>query len=103
PTGSRLQEDLRQAVVAFIDTEERLDRERTAALDQARQRPQRLLWAGLGASCLLTLVLAVVFSRGLSGRLSVLADNLQRLARGKELAPPVRGTDEVARSEEHTS
>src|SRR5205085_12023884 len=51
---------------------------------------------GSGVSCFLTLVLAVVFSRGLSGRLAVLADNVQRLAQGKELAPPVRGTDEVA-------
>jgi signal transduction histidine kinase/ActR/RegA family two-component response regulator len=96
PISSRLQDDLRQALQSFIDTEERLDRERAAALERAQHRQQTLLWAGSGISCFLTLVLAVVFSRSLSGRLAVLADNVQRLAQGKELAPPVRGTDEVA-------
>jgi PAS domain S-box-containing protein len=49
------------------------------------------------ASLLTTDVMAVAFGRGISGRLAILTENARRLARGKELAPPLTGTDEVAR------
>src|SRR5438128_2289301 len=68
----------------------------TADPERSRVRQQWLLWAGLGSSLVITLLLLFVFSRSLGGRLAVVAHNAQRLAEGKPLTPPVRGSDEVA-------
>jgi signal transduction histidine kinase len=85
-----------QTMSTFVKTEDALDRERTQALEQSMTRQQWLLWLGAGTTFLITLALAFVFSRSIGGRLATLAENAQRLVHGKELAPPVRGTDEVA-------
>ena len=95
-TNARLQGAIVEAMTGFIRAEDALDRERTAALDQSRARQQQALWAGAAAALVITLGLAVVFGRSVGGRLAALTDNVRRLARGEELAPPVGGTDEVA-------
>ena len=96
-TNARLQGAIVEAMTAFIRTEDALDRERTAALEESRSRQRLALWAGAGASLAATLGLAVVFGRSIGGRLATVSDNARRLARGEALAPPVEGTDEVAR------
>ncbi|MBX9582471.1 MAG: CHASE3 domain-containing protein [Gemmataceae bacterium] len=95
-TNARLQAAIVEAMTAFIRTEDALDRERTADLEQSRARQRQALWVGAGASLVITLGLAVVFGRSVGGRLAALTGNVRRLARGEELAPPVAGTDEVA-------
>ena len=45
---------------------------------------------------LLAVLLAVVFTRGISRRLAVLLANIQLLVQGCELTPPVGGSDEIA-------
>jgi two-component system CheB/CheR fusion protein len=95
-TNGRLQNAIVQAVKEFLDTEASLDKERTLALEQSRNRQQVFLWVGASAAFLITLGLAVVFSKSISGRLSRLADNVRRLAQGEELAPALKGYDEVA-------
>jgi signal transduction histidine kinase/ActR/RegA family two-component response regulator len=85
-----------RTMTAFVRTEDALDKERTQALEQSRARQQWLLWAGAGATLLITLALAFVFSRSIAGRLAALTDNVRRLARGEALAPPADGNDEVA-------
>ena len=74
----------------------RSDKERTLALERSRARQQWLLWLGAATTFLITLGLAFVFSRSIGGRLATLTDNAHRLVLGKELAPPVQGSDEVA-------
>jgi signal transduction histidine kinase len=91
-----LQEAIVRAMMAFIRTEDALDKERTRALEQSRARQQWLLWSGAGATLLIMLALAFVFSRSVAGRLATLTDNATRLVRGEPLAPPVPGRDEVA-------
>jgi CHASE3 domain sensor protein len=93
PTSARLQEEIVQAVMTFLKTEAQIDKERTLALEQSRQRMGGVLLLGSVVTFLITLGLAIVFGRRISGRLATLADNARRLAQGKELAPPLGGSD----------
>jgi signal transduction histidine kinase/ActR/RegA family two-component response regulator len=93
--SSRVQDAIVQAVMTFIQEENRLDTERTETLERSRQRQQWLLVAGSILTFLITLGLAFVFSRSIGGRLATLTQNVQRLGRGEELAPPLKGNDEV--------
>ncbi len=95
--NAKLQKAIVEAMMTFIRTEDALDKERTRTLERSRQWQQWLLILGAGVTLLITLGLAFVFSRSISGRLATLTDNAQRLVQGKELAPPLSGSDEVAR------
>ena len=94
--GKRRMDELRQEMAAFLAEEERVDRERGLHLEQSRRSLSWLLLAAGLAALLTTGALAVVFNRGISGRLAVLTDNVRRLARGEELAPTAAGRDEIA-------
>jgi signal transduction histidine kinase len=96
PESGRRQQAIVDAMVTFIQTEDALDRERTAALEQSRARQQWVLGIGGVATFLITLGLAILLSRGIVGRLATLTDNAHHLVRGEQLAPPVHGSDEVA-------
>src|SRR5262245_5295127 len=61
PTNARLQSAIVEAVMAFLRTEDALDRERTQALDEAQARQRRLLYFGAVTTFLITLALAFVF------------------------------------------
>jgi signal transduction histidine kinase len=95
-THAHLQEALKVAVLRFVESEYQLDLKRTASLERTRDRQPWFLWIGLGATVIITLGLAFVFSRSIGSRLTTLADNAQRLGQGKALAPPLQGSDEVA-------
>ncbi len=95
-TNAKLQGAIVEAVLEFLRSEQRLDEERTATLERTRARQRQLLWLGAAASLLLSLGVALVFSRSVGSRLSALAANARRLAEGKELTPPLEGKDEVA-------
>lgn len=56
----------------------------------------QVLLAGLAANILVSLLLTVFFTRGITSRLTVLADNADRLAKDKELNPQIAGSDEIA-------
>src|SRR6266851_2792147 len=94
--GKRQLEAVRLEIDSFLEEERRLDGERKQALEHARQRFNGLLRAGGAVSLCTTVALAVVFSRGISGRLATLIEKAGRLARGQELSPPLAGSDEVA-------
>ncbi|MBX9689113.1 MAG: PAS domain S-box protein, partial [Candidatus Obscuribacterales bacterium] len=65
---------------------------------QARQRSGQatVLLLGLTSNLVVSLVLALYFSKDLSSRLATLADNAERLAQEKELNPELGGKDEIA-------
>ena len=81
---------------AFTAEEHRLDDLRFHQLNRAWTRLDYLLFGGMIASILFTVLVAVLFSRSISGRISGLADNVVRLAEGRELAPALGGEDEIA-------
>jgi signal transduction histidine kinase len=81
----------------FVDFERDLDAIRQARMERSREALKGLLIGGFAASLLFTSLLAIAFSRNISGRIVSLAENTHRLAEGKELTPPISGADEIAR------
>ena len=63
---------------------------------QLRTVQAQVLLAGLAANILISLLLTVFFTRDITSRLMVLADNADRLAKDKELNPQIAGSDEIA-------
>lgn len=96
-TAQSMLDRINRDLGAFLDEENRLDLQRRDRVAQAWRRFDLLLTTGTVASVLCTVLFARLFSRNISGRISVLASNVQRLAEGKELAPNLRGVDEIAR------
>ncbi|MBY0549560.1 MAG: PAS domain S-box protein [Candidatus Obscuribacterales bacterium] len=75
--------------------------ERKEFVSPERQRELRtsqsaILIGALVANIALCLAMAIFFSRNITSRLKILADNADRLAREKELNPQLSGTDEIA-------
>ncbi|HEV3257297.1 MAG TPA: CHASE3 domain-containing protein [Gemmataceae bacterium] len=96
-TGARQMDDLRAELGAFLQEEKRLDAVRGLWLQRLRSRFSWLLAIGTALSFSCALCLALVFTRGISGRLATLTANARRLAQGQALAPAIRGSDEIAR------
>jgi PAS domain S-box-containing protein len=61
-----------------------------------RQRQGQILIAGIAANVLASVLLALFFTRDVTSRLTILADNASRLARDEELNPQIAGNDEIA-------
>jgi signal transduction histidine kinase len=95
--GKDLMDGLRREVATFLSAQELLEASRRETAAQSRQALTGLIVIGMATALVSTGLLALVFWRGISGRLAVLAANARRLARGKELAPPLKGGDEIAR------
>lgn len=104
PTAAREQsrprqaclDDLRHQLAGFLQEEERLDGVRRQKLERSQRSLRQLMFGGGVVAILSTGLLAFAFSRGISRRLAVLTSNAQRLGAGKQLLPPVAGSDEIA-------
>jgi signal transduction histidine kinase len=66
------------------------------AEQQARERVEQVLWAGVIFNVAVTLAMAVYFSRSISNRLDVLSQNARLLSNRKPLHKLIGGEDEVA-------
>jgi PAS domain S-box-containing protein len=95
--GKRLMDEIRHDIGVFLREEERLNTARALTLEQSWQRLNWLLIVGASADILLAIMLVALFTGGISRRVTALSKNAQRLSQGKDLAPPMRGTDELAR------
>ncbi|HYY93022.1 MAG TPA: ATP-binding protein [Pyrinomonadaceae bacterium] len=95
--GEHLMGAFRREMELFMDEEVRLGRERNLKVEEAWQRFNWLLVAGAAAAIILALMLALMFGRGIVGRLLVLTSNAQALADGREMAGALSGSDEIAR------
>ena len=82
-----------QKVVDDAEEREFLSPEKQASL---RQRQGQILIIGLAANILVSVLLALFFTRDVTSRLTILADNADRLAKEKELNPQLAGNDEIA-------
>ena len=94
--GKELVDGLRADLEEFLAAERRLDADRQAVLRRNRRRVNWVLIGGALASFAGTVGLAYLFSRGIGRRLAVLVENTRRLSAGAELAPELRGRDEIA-------
>jgi signal transduction histidine kinase len=96
PQTLHLLDDVRATIDDFLAEEERLDEQRRLTLKSTTLEQNWMLAAGGLLAVLSTLALAFLFSRGIGQRLSVLMDNVRRLAAGEELAAPLTGRDELS-------
>ena len=92
-----LLEDMRAELNRFVTAEQALSNLRHDKLMLAWRRLDYLLVGGLVVSILSSLLVALLFSRSISGRIAMLAENSRLLSEGRELTPPLLGKDEVAR------
>ncbi|MBX9724622.1 MAG: PAS domain-containing sensor histidine kinase, partial [Candidatus Obscuribacterales bacterium] len=82
-----------QKVIDDAEAQEFLSPEKQKEL---RQRQGQILFAGLAANILASILLALFFTKDVTSRLTILADNADRLAKEKELNPQLLGSDEIA-------
>lgn len=71
-----------------------------AIQQEIRTKQAMVLAGGLGANIVLSILLALYFSRDITSRLRILALNAQRLAEEEELYAPLGGEDEIAELDE---
>lgn len=71
-----------------------------AIQQEIRTKQAFVMIGGLGANIILSLLLAVYFSKDITSRLRILALNAERLAREEELLPALGGEDEIAELDE---
>jgi diguanylate cyclase (GGDEF)-like protein/PAS domain S-box-containing protein len=95
PTALEVTNEFRAAKNAFLDEEQRRDEERRRNTEASWQQLNWLLVAGSSIDVFLAVVLAILFSAGISKRILALTQNAQALAKGEELADPVKGNDEI--------
>lgn len=94
--GLSLMEEFRRELERFLEAEQQLDRARRKSVEESWQRFNRLLITGASIDILLTLMLAALFTRGISKRVRALTKNARALAEGRELTKIMKGTDEIA-------
>jgi signal transduction histidine kinase len=94
--GEKQMEVVRQELATFLEEEKRLDALREQSLAALLPRQKGLLIGGSVIAFVVTVVLATVFSRGISSRLGVVTENVERLARSQPLQPPLPGSDEIS-------
>jgi PAS domain S-box-containing protein len=93
----KLRVDLVNDLRSLMKEQEKVIADSPAAQARARQDVQKLLVVGLACNIMVAIVVALVFVKGITGRLDMLVNNANRLARGQELNPLMVGTDEIAR------
>ncbi len=94
--GLRLMNDLQSIKQELLSYEERAQEVRRQAATDSTQRLNWLLVAGSSIDFFLAVILAVLYSTGISRRIVTLTENAQALAKGNQLAERMKGTDEIA-------
>lgn len=97
PWALEFLDELRGKINDFLHEEERLDAARQVELDRAMREQDWTLIGGVLLAVLSTGILGYAFRRGIALRLAVLLENVRRIGTGEELAPPLRGVDELGR------
>ncbi|MBY0357195.1 MAG: PAS domain S-box protein [Candidatus Obscuribacterales bacterium] len=62
-----------------------------------REKQSQLLLAGLAINLLISIALAIFFSKDITSRLKILADNADKLGKDKDLNAELGGSDEIAK------
>ena len=91
-TGTMLLADLNQIVAVERRYEE-------ASPERQSQRKRELITALIGAAAfnvLLTVAMAVYFTKGIAARFNTVMSNTDKFALGQKLADPIEGSDEIA-------
>jgi PAS domain S-box-containing protein len=94
--GLHLMNEISRIKAAFLEEEYRLDTERQRTARTSWQTFNWLLVAGSSIDLFLAVILALLFSSGISKRIVALTENARALAKGEKLAKTMNGTDEIA-------
>jgi len=98
--GRRLMEALRTALEDFTAAEEKLDSERLDGLRRSANVQNWLLVGGLVVNVGIGALAAMMFSRGIAGRIEIVTANTRRIADGEALPSLVSGSDEIRELDE---
>lgn len=93
---SALKKQVLSDLRGLMEAQEALVAEQPAIQAKSRQHLKTVLLIGFIANVILAFVIALMFVRTITSRVSRLVTNTRRLAEGKEVIPPVPGKDEIA-------
>ncbi len=88
--------DLLESSQKFLEEQANADRVDPVAQENARNLVRLSIGLGVVLNTAIAFGLAIFFAREISTRLGVIIDNIGRVAAGKELNPPIGGSDEIA-------
>lgn len=92
--------ELENQLQTLNDLEDELENAGAENWSARRSTVKKVLILATLVNILIATLLAFVFYRGTTRRLSILVDNSVRLATGQPLHPPLTGTDEIAKLDE---
>jgi len=96
-TGQREMFALRAVAEELLTKEERFDQDRREAVVRSQHRIDWLFTIGIVLAFLAALLMTWLLTGTIASRLDLLTENTLRYAENRELSPPIRGKDEVAR------
>jgi|GEM_PF-1597215 len=88
--------EFREAVKDLLDNAEMASRDGELDLERARERLEYWMVFGMAANLLITFLFLASLSRGLSRRVDLLIESMDRYADGSLLLEPVSGDDELS-------
>lgn len=89
-------EGLIHDLIEFLNTEKKIESASPKVLKAQRDMIKYLLIAGVGLNIVLAIALALLFTRSITSRLTIVEDNSLRLRQRKPLRAPLNGNDEIA-------
>jgi signal transduction histidine kinase/uncharacterized protein (UPF0297 family) len=89
-------EGLIHGLIDFLNTEKKIESASPKVLQAQRDMIKYLLWAGVALNIVVAFALALLFTRSITSRLTIVEDNSLRLRQRKPLRAPLRGDDEIA-------
>ncbi len=92
----RNMEGLIHDLIDFLNTEKKIESASPKVLKAQRDMIKYLLIAGVGFNVVLAIALALLFTRSITSRLTIVEDNSLRLRQRKPLRAPLNGDDEIA-------
>jgi len=98
--GTEMMDALSRNIESFRATEQKLDIERLAALQDSNRTQNWFLLGGLLFNIGIGALAATMFSREISSRIDVVTANTRRIAAGEALPPLVAGSDEIRELDE---
>ncbi|MBP9092208.1 CHASE3 domain-containing protein [bacterium] len=89
-------EGLINDLIDFLDTEKKIESASPRVLQAQRDMIRYLLLAGVALNIGVAIALALLFTRSIASRLTIVEDNSLRLRQRKPLRAPLSGDDEIA-------
>jgi signal transduction histidine kinase len=93
--GKKFMDSFRAGVADFLRDQEKVEREHEAEWRRSEKIATALLWTGFLLNVILAAGVAMTFSRGITTRMHVMVENMERLTAGEPLRPVQSGSDEI--------